>query len=226
MISSQIPIISSLVKGAREIKVVQSAEDVPAGCGTEPIAVNLAVHILVKGRINASDEISKLEKKTALAQAGQEKLAKLAGQPNYETAIPSEVRAKNAEKVIVLRYTVWTALIPLPRPESLTPRSKPCDWRLRGSKLWLRRSSQNCIPWIRMNRIVPCEVEIDTAVPSTRQPPIKAITEVLYAASPGFRFSLFAWGRVFMSHDIEPRLEKYVRARAETLLPPHKSSRP
>jgi valyl-tRNA synthetase len=99
MITSQIPIISSLVKGAREIKVVQSAEDVPAGCGTEPIAVNLAVHILVKGRINASDEIAKLEKKTALAQAGKEKLAKLAGQPNYETAIPAEVRAKNADKV-------------------------------------------------------------------------------------------------------------------------------
>jgi hypothetical protein len=148
MISSQIPIISSLVKGAREIKVVQSAEDVPAGCGTEPIAVNLAVHILVKGRINSSDEIAKLEKKTALAQAGKEKLAKLAGQPNYETAIPAEVRTKNADKVSVLPFTVWTALIPLPRPESLTPRSKPCDWRLRSLRLWLRRRSENCIPHI------------------------------------------------------------------------------
>ena len=102
MITSQIPIIASLVKGARDIKVVESASDVPAGCGTEPIAVNLAVHILVKGRINAADEIKKLEKKTALAQQGKEKLAKLAGQANYETAIPAEVRAKNAEKVSIV----------------------------------------------------------------------------------------------------------------------------
>lgn len=98
MIASQIPVISSLVKGARDIKILRGASEVPAGCGTEPVAVNLAVHILVKGKVNAADEIAKLEKKTTLARQGKEKLEKLAAQKNYE-AIPAEVRAKNADKV-------------------------------------------------------------------------------------------------------------------------------
>ncbi|KAJ9120927.1 hypothetical protein QFC22_002862 [Naganishia vaughanmartiniae] len=98
MISSQIPIISSLVKGARDIKVLRSASEVPAGCGTEPVAINVAVHVIVKGKVNAADEIAKLEKKSAAAVQGKDKLEKLASQANYETAIPAEVRAKNAEK--------------------------------------------------------------------------------------------------------------------------------
>lgn len=102
MITSQIPVISSLVKGARDIKILRGASEVPAGCGTEPVSVTLAVHILVKGKVNAADEIAKLEKKTSLAQQGKDKLEKLAAQKNYE-AIPAEVRAKNADKVS------WTA---------------------------------------------------------------------------------------------------------------------
>jgi valyl-tRNA synthetase len=98
MISSQIPIISSLVKGSRDIKVLRNASEVPAGCGMEPVAINVAVHVIVKGKINAADEIAKLEKKSATALQGKDKLEKLAGQANYETAIPAEVRAKNAEK--------------------------------------------------------------------------------------------------------------------------------
>ncbi|KAI5450443.1 valine--tRNA ligase [Naganishia albida] len=118
MIASQIPVISSLVKGARDIKILRGASEVPAGCGTEPVAVNLAVHILVKGKVNAADEIAKLEKKTTLARQGKEKLEKLAAQKNYE-AIPAEVRAKNADKARELEAEIETLRLAIEKFKTL-----------------------------------------------------------------------------------------------------------
>lgn len=139
MITSQIPVISSLVKGARDIKILRGASEVPAGCGTEPVSVTLVVHILVKGKVNATDEIAKLEKKTTLAQQGKDKLEKLAAQKNYE-AIPAEVRAKNADKVSELSGVIlWSVLNSRHvRLESSKPRLKPFGSLSKSSRLWLR----------------------------------------------------------------------------------------
>jgi hypothetical protein len=39
----------------------------------------------------------------SLAQAGADKIKKQESQPNYETAIPESVRAKNSERVCIGR---------------------------------------------------------------------------------------------------------------------------
>lgn len=53
----------------------------------------------VQGKVDAQEEISKLEKKQALVVAGADKIRKLAAQDNYETAVKPEVREANKEKV-------------------------------------------------------------------------------------------------------------------------------
>lgn len=62
------------------------------------IAIALVVGLL-QGRINAAQEIDRLEKKTGLANNSAEKIKKLQGQSNYETSIPEAVRQKNTETV-------------------------------------------------------------------------------------------------------------------------------
>lgn len=54
---------------------------------------------LVQGKIDAAQEIGRLEKKVVLANTNADKIKKLQGQDNYETALPENVRQKNADQV-------------------------------------------------------------------------------------------------------------------------------
>lgn len=99
MISSQIPIFEALIKGCRHVKVVSDIKDVPAGCGTEQISVQATVHVPVRGRIDANQEIERLDKKVVLANANADKIRKVQGQANYESNIPQAVQQKNADQV-------------------------------------------------------------------------------------------------------------------------------
>lgn len=53
----------------------------------------------MQGKVDATAEINKLEKKAELAEGNKEKIQKIMGQSNYETAVKAEVRASNDEKV-------------------------------------------------------------------------------------------------------------------------------
>ncbi|KAH8080852.1 valine-tRNA ligase [Filobasidium floriforme] len=119
MISSQVPIFEALIKGCREIKIVTKAEDVPAGCGTEQISVQAIVHVPVKGKIDAAQEISRLEKKVVLANTNADKIKKLQSQDNYETALPENVRQKNADQLRGIEAEIETLRLAIEKFQSL-----------------------------------------------------------------------------------------------------------
>ena len=52
-----------------------------------------------QGRVDAAAEISKLEKKQALAEANKAKMVKTTQQPGYEKTAREEVRQQNQERV-------------------------------------------------------------------------------------------------------------------------------
>ena len=52
-----------------------------------------------KGRVDATAEISKLEKKQVLAEQNKAKLIKTTQQPGYEKTAKEEVRQQNQERV-------------------------------------------------------------------------------------------------------------------------------
>jgi hypothetical protein len=73
-----------------------------------------------KGRVDATAEISKLEKKQVLAEQNKAKLIKTTQQPGYEKTAKEEVRQQNQERVsspkslcVVLKLMIrWTSLMP------------------------------------------------------------------------------------------------------------------
>jgi valyl-tRNA synthetase len=99
MLESQAPIIVALTKGAGQALFVTEDSEVPAGCGTETVTADINIHIVVKGKVDASAEIGKLEKKAVFAEQGRDKVVKMTQQTNYETTIPENVRAQNTEKI-------------------------------------------------------------------------------------------------------------------------------
>ena len=174
MIASQVPIFEALIKGCKEVKIVTKDSEVPAGCGTEQISVQAIVHVPVKvsqelvistvravflptqlsqGKIDAAQEIGRLEKKVTLANTNADKIKKLQGQDNYETALPENVRQKNADQVrrwfSVRSPTDFESatdhdasrsfLFSLSYAES-KPRSRPCVWPLKSSRVLLKAS--------------------------------------------------------------------------------------
>jgi len=52
-----------------------------------------------QGRVDATAEISKLEKKQSLAEQNKAKLVKTIQQPGYEKTAKDEVRQQNQERV-------------------------------------------------------------------------------------------------------------------------------
>jgi len=55
--------------------------------------------LMRKGRVDATAEISKLEKKQVLAEQNKAKLIKTTQQPGYEKTAKEEVRQQNQERV-------------------------------------------------------------------------------------------------------------------------------
>jgi valyl-tRNA synthetase len=59
------------------------------------------VKLTKKGRVDATAEISKLEKKQVLAEQNKAKLIKTTQQPGYEKTAKEEVRQQNQERVSI-----------------------------------------------------------------------------------------------------------------------------
>jgi valyl-tRNA synthetase len=104
-----------LIKGCKSVKVVKDINDVPAGCGSEILTPTVVIHVLVRvstrssllppplkllqGLIDFGVEIAKCEKKLNLARLNLEKIWKIESQPDYEEAVPENVRLINEDKV-------------------------------------------------------------------------------------------------------------------------------
>nr|XP_019013438.1 valine-tRNA ligase [Kwoniella pini CBS 10737]OCF52219.1 valine-tRNA ligase [Kwoniella pini CBS 10737] len=119
LLESQEPIIIGLTKGCGTAKFISDDSEVPKGCGTEFVTSDINVHIPVAGKINASAEIDKLQKKEALAQSNRNKIQKLTEQPNYQTTLKEEVRISNSEKLSSLESEIETLRLSIERFKSL-----------------------------------------------------------------------------------------------------------
>ncbi|KZS93907.1 hypothetical protein SISNIDRAFT_474035 [Sistotremastrum niveocremeum HHB9708] len=108
LFTSQLPTISALIKGCKSVDVVRDVAKIPAGCGSSLLTPTVTVHLLVKGLVDLDQEIAKCDKKLDLAKMNEEKLLKTINQPDYENAVPENVRAVNTEKLETVQAEIKT----------------------------------------------------------------------------------------------------------------------
>ncbi|KAL5480308.1 VAS1 [Sanghuangporus weigelae] len=99
LFESQLPTIHTLTKGCKGAEVVRRIQDIPAGCGSAVLTPTVAVHILVRGLVDLDAEIAKIDKKLDVTNLAADKLRKQMAGPDYETAVPENVRVTNAERL-------------------------------------------------------------------------------------------------------------------------------
>ncbi|KAI5477054.1 valyl-tRNA synthetase [Pseudohyphozyma bogoriensis] len=87
-----------LIKGCVNFTVVDKEADIPVGCVSENVSPGLAVYLLLKGVVNADNEIAKAEKKVAFNKAALDKLQTGFAAPDYATKKPEAVREREANK--------------------------------------------------------------------------------------------------------------------------------
>ncbi|KAJ2777764.1 valine--tRNA ligase [Coemansia javaensis] len=109
--------IATMIAGCESITALRPGEAVPAGCAALPVNDQIAVHLLVRGRVDFGQEIGKVEKKIAKLAKLKEGVEKIAGSPGYEK-VPPAVREANAAKVAgysaemeVLRSSIEALLV-------------------------------------------------------------------------------------------------------------------
>jgi valyl-tRNA synthetase len=96
MFQKQVAVISSLTKGCKSAEVVRQASEVPEGCATQTITPEVAINIMVRGKIDIDAEVSKIQKKVDHIQTSA---TKLKGLQATNSKLPAEVQAANVEKV-------------------------------------------------------------------------------------------------------------------------------
>lgn len=98
LLESQIPTLTALIKGSKQVRIVSSASDVPEGCSSDTVGADIVVHLLIKGLINVDTEMAKAQKKMTAAQSGIDKLVKSI--EKKET--PEEIKAQSRDSLKVL----------------------------------------------------------------------------------------------------------------------------
>ncbi|CDO68942.1 hypothetical protein BN946_scf185000.g85 [Trametes cinnabarina] len=98
LFKSQVPTFLALTKNCKSVEVVRDLSGVPAGCGSEVLTPTIFVHVLVRGQVDIDSEITKCEKKLALAQMNLSKIVKTESQEDYGSTVPANVRLANEEK--------------------------------------------------------------------------------------------------------------------------------
>lgn len=74
-------------------------ENIPAGCTIITVSDKCEVHLLLKGLIDPSKEITKLQKKIDFLKSTENKLTQAMNAADYATKVPVDVQQSNAEKL-------------------------------------------------------------------------------------------------------------------------------
>lgn len=85
------------------MKFAASSTDVPEGCSVQVVSESVSVHMNTKGLVDVAAEIAKLQKKLTQVQKQIDTINKKVSAAGYETKVPENVRAGNAERL--QRYT-------------------------------------------------------------------------------------------------------------------------
>ncbi|XP_055949994.1 valine--tRNA ligase-like isoform X1 [Argiope bruennichi] len=80
------------------IKIIDS-EGIPPGCAITTISENCEAYLLLKGHIDISKEISRLEQKKEKLDSQISKLKQATEVPDYESKVPAAVRESHIEKI-------------------------------------------------------------------------------------------------------------------------------
>ncbi|GFR12487.1 valine--tRNA ligase [Trichonephila clavata] len=80
------------------IKIAESKE-IPQGCAITTISENCEAYLLLKGHIDISKEISRLEQKKEKLSSQISKLRQATEVPDYENKVPAAVRESHVEKI-------------------------------------------------------------------------------------------------------------------------------
>ena len=105
IIESQGEIISALARSSKtpppaSISLVPSGCLPPRGCATDVIDQNTEVHILLKGVVDFSKEVARLQKEASAVQGRYDKLAKKMAMANYAEKCPAQQQVEDGEKLV------------------------------------------------------------------------------------------------------------------------------
>jgi len=90
---------SSKSPPAEAIRVITEGCEPPRGCSMEIIDSDTEVHIYLKGVVDFSKEVARLQKEMALVQGRLDKLLKKVAAPSYEEKCPQATRDEDAAKI-------------------------------------------------------------------------------------------------------------------------------
>ncbi|ODV83984.1 hypothetical protein CANARDRAFT_29448 [[Candida] arabinofermentans NRRL YB-2248] len=95
-VKGQTDSIVSLIKAVDDVNVVSKIEDIPEGCVIASINPECNVHLLVKGMVDITKEIEKVNKKLEKAEISLKNLNKTMSAPDYEKKASIEAQEKNS----------------------------------------------------------------------------------------------------------------------------------
>lgn len=74
-------------------------ETIPSGCTIITVSDKCEVHLLLKGLIEPSKEMAKLQKKIDFLKSTEKKITQAMSAADYTTKVPADVQESNAEKL-------------------------------------------------------------------------------------------------------------------------------
>merc|ERR1719414_1727101 len=83
-----------------------TTEAPPEGCAMATVSSKCEVHIMLKGLIDISKEIAKLETKQKTLDGQLKKLNEAVSKPDYSSKVPEKVRSQNSEKMSQLEVEI------------------------------------------------------------------------------------------------------------------------
>merc|ERR1712062_865790 len=81
---------------AKEVAVVEKDGVIPEGCAIVTVSDKCTAHLMLKGIIDPSKEVEKVQKKQDLLKNQLKKSMQI---KDYESKVPEEVRKSNSEKL-------------------------------------------------------------------------------------------------------------------------------
>ncbi|KAF0852931.1 Valine--tRNA ligase 1 [Andalucia godoyi] len=101
---------SALIATLAQCEKVEVLDDesveIPLGCGVQVLSDKVAVYVMLKGVIDADNEIKKLNKKLATAEASKDAIRKRVEMVGYEERVPEKVRQENTTKLQQLEVEI------------------------------------------------------------------------------------------------------------------------
>jgi len=102
VVASQLETLAALAKSSRSppptLHLVAEGEAPPAGCATDVIDASLEVHVLLKGLIDLSREVARLQKEAAAVEGRLAKLQAKMAMPEYATKCKPQQQQEDAAK--------------------------------------------------------------------------------------------------------------------------------